>query len=153
MKLNQKLLYIVIGALLLGVSQVGFYLTQQYALAAGHEAHEQGHETESKQEKIKIIHLVNYPLGGKAEYLEWVKEVGPAFAQAEEVHRIRSYDNFEGGNPHRLVEMEFASIEDMQKFQRRSEIRAILDDLSNHTSSSHAYTFVQRSDYLKLSPQ
>ena len=114
-------------------------------------AHEQEHEAEVQQEKIKIIHLINYPLGGKTKYLEWVKEVGPSLVQAE-VQRIRSYDNFDGGNPHRLVEMEFDSIEDMQKFQRRSEIRSILDDLSNHTSSSHTHTFVQRSDYLKLSP-
>ena len=151
MKLNQKLLYVVIGALLLVFGQVGFYLTQQHTLAASHEAHEQEHETEVQQEKIKIIHLINYPLGGKTKYLEWVKEVGPSLVQAE-VQRIRSYDNFDGGNPHRLVEMEFDSIEDMQKFQRRSEIRSILDDLSNHTSSSHTHTFVQRSDYLKLSP-
>tara|TARA_B100001765_G_C19472142_1_gene324583 strand:+ start:625 stop:1080 length:456 start_codon:yes stop_codon:yes gene_type:complete len=151
MKLNQKLLYVVIGALLLGFGQVGFYLTQQHTLAASHEAHEQEHEAEVQQEKIKIIHLINYPLGGKTKYLEWVKEVGSSLVQAE-VQRIRSYDNFDGGNPHRLVEMEFDSIEDMQKFQRRSEIRSILDDLSNHTSSSHTHTFVQRSDYLKLSP-
>ena len=151
MKLNQKLLYVVIGTLLLGFGQVGFYLTQQHTLAASHEAHEQEHEAEVQQEKIKIIHLINYPLGGKTKYLEWVKEVGPSLVQAE-VQRIRSYDNFNGGNPHRLVEMEFDSIEDMQKFQRRSEIRSILDDLSNHTSSSHTHTFVQRSDYLKLSP-
>jgi len=151
MKLNQKLLYVVIGALLLGFGQVGFYLTQQHTLAASHEAHEQEHKAEVQQEKIKIIHLINYPLGGKTKYLEWVKEVGPSLVQAE-VQRIRSYDNFDGGNPHRLVEMEFDSIEDMQKFQRRSEIRSLLDDLSNHTSSSHTHTFVQRSDYLKLSP-
>ena len=151
MKLNQKLLYVVIGALLLGFGQVGFYLTQQHTLAASHEAHEQEHEAEVQQEKIKIIHLINYPLAGKTKYLEWVKEVGPSLVQAE-VQRIRSYDNFDGGNPHRLVEMEFDSIEDMQKFQRRSEIRSLLDDLSNHTSSSHTHTFVQRSDYLKLSP-
>ena len=151
MKLNQKLLYVVIGALLLGFGQVGFYLPQQHTLAASHEAHEQEHEAEVQQEKIKIIHLINYPLGGKTKYLEWVKEVGSSLVQAE-VQRIRSYDNFDGGNPHRLVEMEFDSIEDMQKFQRRSEIRSILDDLSNHTSSSHTHTFVQRSDYLKLSP-
>ena len=130
---------------------MGFYLTQQHTLAASHEAHEQEHEAEVQQEKIKIIHLINYPLGGKTKYLEWVKEVGSSLVQAE-VQRIRSYDNFDGGNPHRLVEMEFDSIEDMQKFQRRSEIRSILDDLSNHTSSSHTHTFVQRSDYLKLSP-
>jgi uncharacterized protein (DUF1330 family) len=90
-------------------------------------------------------------LGGKSEYLEWVKEIGPSLV-TEEVARVRSYDNFEGTNPHRLVEIEFNSIEDMQKFQRRSEIQALLQDMSNHTSSSEAYTFIQRSDYVKLSP-
>ena len=152
MKLHQKLLYAAVGAFLLGLVQVGFHLAQQHALAAGHEAHEQELDAEPQQEKVKLINLINYPLGGKAKYLEWVKEVGPTLAQAEEVRRIRSYDNFEGGNPHRLVEMEFDSIEDMQKFQRRSEFRAIIDDLSNHTSSAQGYTFVQRSDYVQLSP-
>ena len=77
MKLNQKLLYVVIGALLLGFGQVGFYLTQQHTLAASHEAHEQEHEAEVQQEKIKIIHLINYPLGGKTKYLEWVNGKQP----------------------------------------------------------------------------
>ena len=98
-----------------------------------------------------MIYFVNYPLGGKAEYLEWVKEVGPKLV-TEEVVRIRSYDNFEGSNPHRLVEMEFNSIEDMQKYQGNPEIRAIIQDMSNHTSSSEMHTFIQRSDYSKLSP-
>lgn len=132
---------------------MGFYLIQQHALAASYESHEQTHETESQQEKIKIIYLVNYPLGGKTKYLEWVKEIGPILVRAEEVQRIRSYDdNFDGGDPHRLVEIEFNSIEDMQGFQRRSEIRSVLDDISNHTSSSETHTFVQRSGCLKLSP-
>ena len=147
MRLKDKLFYIVIGTTLLASFQIGFWSSPKAAYADGHLASEK----KDKSEPVKMIYFVNYPLGGKAEYLEWVKEVGPKLV-TEEVVRIRSYDNFEGSNPHRLVEMEFNSIEDMQKYQRNPEIRAIIQDMSNHTSSSEMHTFIQRSDYSKLSP-
>ena len=147
MRLKDKLFCIVIGATLLASFQIGFWSSPKAAYADGHLASEK----KDKSEPVKMIYFVNYPLGGKAEYLEWVKEVGPKLV-TEEVVRIRSYDNFEGSNPHRLVEMEFNSIEDMQKYQRNPEIRAIIQDMSNHTSSSEMHTFIQRSDYSKLSP-
>ena len=147
MRLKDKLFYIVIGATLLASFQIGFWSSPKAAYADGHLASEK----KDKSEPVKMIYFVNYPLGGKAKYLDWVKEIGPKLV-TEEVVRIRSYDNFEGGNPHRLVEMEFNSIEDMQKYQRNPEIRAIIQDMSNHTSSSEMHTFIQRSDYSKLSP-
>ena len=147
MRLKDKLFYIVIGTTLLASFQIGFWSSPKAAYADGHLASEK----KDKSEPVKMIYFVNYPLGGKAEYLEGVKEVGPKLV-TEEVVRIRSYDNFEGSNPHRLVEMEFNSIEDMQKYQRNPEIRAIIQDMSNHTSSSEMHTFIQRSDYSKLSP-
>ena len=147
MRLKDKLFYIVIGATLLASFQIGFWSSPKAAYADGHLASEK----KDKSEPVKMIYFVNYPLGGKAKYLDWVKEIGPKLV-TEEVVRIRSYDNFEGSNPHRLVEMEFNSIEDMQKYQRNPEIRAIIQDMSNHTSSSEMHTFIQRSDYSKLSP-
>ena len=147
MRLKDKLFYIVVGATLLASFQIGFWSSPKVAYADGHLASEK----KDKSEPVKMIYFVNYPLGGKAEYLEWVKEVGPKLV-TEEVVRIRSYDNFEGGNPHRLIEMEFNSIEDMQKYQRNPAIRAIMQDMSNHTSNSEGHTFIQRSDYVKLSP-
>ena len=147
MPLKQKIFYISIGAILLASFQIGFHLLPRFAFADSHQAQ----EAESQPEPIKTLFLIDYPLGGKSAYLEWVKEVGPSMV-TEEVVRIRSYDNFEGSNPHRLVEMEFNSIEDMQKYQRRSEVRALMEDMSNHTSRSEAHTFIQRSDYVKLSP-
>ena len=147
MRLKDKLFYIVIGATLLASFQIGFWSSPKAAYADGHLASEK----KDKSEPVKMIYFVNYPLGGKEKYLDWVKEIGPKLV-TEEIVRIRSYDNFEGGNPHRLVEMEFNSIEDMQKYQRNPEIRAIIQDMSNHTSSSEMHTFIQRSDYSKLSP-
>ena len=147
MRLKDKLFYIVVGATLLASFQIGFWSSPKAAYADGHLASEK----KDKSEPVKMIYFVNYPLGGKEKYLDWVKEIGPKLV-TEEIVRIRSYDNFEGSNPHRLVEMEFNSIEDMQKYQRNPEIRAIIQDMSNHTSSSEMHTFIQRSDYSKLSP-
>ena len=147
MPLKQKILYISIGVILLASFQIGFHLLPRFAFADSHQAQ----EAESQPEPIKTLFLIDYPLGGKSAYLEWVKEVSPSLV-TEEVARIRSYDNFEGSNPHRLVEMEFNSIEDMQKYQRRSEIRAHMADMSNQTSRSEVHTFIQRTDYVKLSP-
>ena len=154
MRLSDKLFYIVVGATLLASFQIGFWSSPKADYANGHLAIEKIGKSEPVKmisETVKMIYFVNYPLGGKAEYLEWVKEVGPKLV-TEEVVRIRSYDNFEGSNPHRLVEMEFNSIEDMQKYQRNPTIRAIMQDMSNHTSNSEGHTFIQRSDYVKLSP-
>ena len=55
--------------------------------------------------------------------------------------------------PHRLVKIEFSSIEDVHDHQNNPELRSIIQDMNNHTSSSEGYTFIQRSDYVKLSPQ
>ena len=147
MRLKDKLFYIVVGATLLASFQIGFWSSPKAAYADGHLASEK----KDKSEPVKMIYFVNYPLGGKEKYLDWVKEIGPKLV-TEEIVRIRSYDNFEGSNPHRLVEMEFNSIEDMQKYQRNPEIRAIIQDMSNHTSSSEMHTFIQRSDYSKIRP-
>ena len=147
MRIKNKLFYIAIGATLLAIFQITFRLSTKPVYADGHLAS----ETTIKLEPVKMIYLINYPLGCKSKYLEWVKEMSPKLV-AEEIVRIRSYDNFDGGNPHRLVEMEFDSIEDMQKYQKRPEIRAIMQDMSDHTSSSEGHTFIQRSDYVKISP-
>jgi len=142
MHLKHKLFYISIGIILLAALQVGFHLITKPAFADNHQVS----ETANKPQPVKILNFIDYPLGGKSAYLEWVKEIGPSLV-TEEVARIRSYDNFEGSNPHRLVEMETWGIEDMQKYQRRSEVRALMADMSNHTSRSEVHTFIQRSDY------
>ena len=66
MPLKHKLFYIVIGIILLAALQVGFHLITKPAFADNHQAQ----EAESQPEPIKILYLVDYPLGGKSEYLE-----------------------------------------------------------------------------------
>lgn len=61
---------------------------------------------------VKLVWLINYPLGGKDAYLEWVASISATLSAPEELQRVASYDNYYGVNPHRLVEFEFASFAD-----------------------------------------
>lgn len=105
-------------------------------------------KNEDATRKVKSVYLIDYPLGGKAAYLEWVASIAESLQEPEEVKRIASYDNYYGVSPHRLVEFEFDSIEDSNTYQERSELQAINAELPDRTSSVTLHTFVLRSDYI-----
>jgi len=140
MQLKQKLLYVALGILLALAWQFGSQLIPKHAIAEHHE---------KKTNSIKVIYSLNYPLGKKAEYLEWVKSVGASLQAPQELKRIASYDNYYGTNPHRLVEFEFESMVDATKYFEREEFRKIVEDIPNHASDSSVNYFVLRGDYAK----
>ena len=43
---------------------------------------------------VKLVWLINYPVGGKADYIAWIATVAPTLQAPEEVKRIASYDNY-----------------------------------------------------------
>ena len=98
---------------------------------------------------VKLVWLINYPLGGKADYIAWVTSVAPTLQAPEEVERIASYDNISGANPHRLVEFEFGSFMDAMTYLNRPDIAQVFRELPDHSSESSTHVFVQRSDYAK----
>lgn len=98
---------------------------------------------------VKLVLLVDYPLGGKEEYLEWIVSIAPIIRAPEELKRLATYDNVDGSNPHRLVEFEFDSFADSMSYFNRPDVAAVFADLPNHTSSASSHVFVQRSDYAK----
>ena len=96
-----------------------------------------------------MVYLVNYPLGGKAAYLEWVASIASIVASPAELKRVASYDNYYGVSPHRFVEFEFDSIEEANTYLEREEIQAInTAELPNRASRVTQLTFVLRSDYV-----
>ena len=139
MPLKQKLAYIASGVLLVVGLQLGTQLISSRATADQHE----------RQATVKYVFTADYPLGKKGEYLEWIKSVAPALEAPDDVKRIASYDNYYGSNPHRLVEFEFANMEDATKYFGREELRQIIGDLTNHTSRLSFNAFVLRGDYTK----
>ena len=140
MPLKQKLAYIALGVLVVLVWQLGSQLIVSGVTADQHE---------KQSNTVKFVSMVDYPLGKKAEYLEWIKSIAPTLQAPDEIKRIASYDNYYGGNPHRLIEFEFANMEEATKYMERDDIRAIFQDLPNHTSHSRTHVFTLRGDYTK----
>ena len=99
---------------------------------------------------VKLVWLVNYPIGRKADYLAWIASVAPTLLAPEEVNRVASYDNARGENPHRLVEFEFDSYVDAATYLSRPDVAAVFEALPDHSSEVSTHVFVQRSaDYSK----
>ncbi len=99
---------------------------------------------------VKLITLVDYPVGGKDAYIAWIASVAPTLQAPEEIVRIRSYDNTDPDmSPHRFVEFEFKSFLDAATYLNRPEIAAIFEDIPNHATKVSAHTFIERSDYAK----
>lgn len=97
---------------------------------------------------IKGVLLINYPLGGKQAYLDWVDSVSSITVGPPQLKTIASYDNYYGETPHRLVEFEFASQEEADTYEALEDIMAIEVELDNRTGSWNNHTFVLRSDYI-----
>lgn len=98
--------------------------------------------------QIKGILLIDYPLGGKQAYLEWVASVSQALVAPPQLKATASYDNYYGESPHRLVELEFASREDIETYEQLETIMAIEAELDNQAGSWVLHTFELRSDYI-----
>lgn len=97
---------------------------------------------------IKGILLIDYPLGEKQAYLEWVASISSAFVSPPQLKATASYDNYYGESPHRLVELEFASQEDNDAYRQLEDIMAIEAELDNWAGSWVSHTFELRSDYI-----
>ena len=97
---------------------------------------------------IKGIIFIDYPLGGKEAYLEWVDSISSALVAPPQVRAVSSYDNYNGESPHRLVTLEFATPEDVTAYEELEEIMAIEAELDVQAASWVLHTFELRSDYI-----
>ena len=105
-------------------------------------------KTEADDWPIKGIIFVDYPLGGKQAYLEWVASVSAALVTPPQVKAVSSYDNYNGESPHRLVVLEFANQEDATAYEELEAIMAIEAELDVRAASWASHTFELRSDYI-----
>jgi hypothetical protein len=97
---------------------------------------------------IKGVIFIEYPLGGKAAYLEWVASISSVLVGPPQLKAVASYDNYNGETPHRLVELEFASQEEIDAYEQLEDIQAIEDELDVRAGSWILHTFELRSDYI-----
>ena len=102
--------------------------------------------------QIKHVYLIDYFLGGRQAYLEWATEAATVLIPPTQLQAIASYDNYYGGSPHRLVEFEFATQEDVAAYHALEEVMQTAEAELEHQSgnwSQMLHKFELRSDYIK----
>jgi hypothetical protein len=99
---------------------------------------------------IKYVYEIDYPLGQKRGYMEWVRSIGEILQAPDEVKRLASYDNVFSASPHRVVEFTFESMEDAGRYFDRKEIRRVLQgELPAHGSNIRVKVLMLLGDYGK----
>lgn len=96
--------------------------------------------------QIQNILLIDYPIGGKDAYLQWLASVFSVIQDAPHLKAITSYDNYYGESPHHLGMTEFANQADAGTYMALEEIKAIRSELDEQAGSWVKHTFVLRSD-------
>ena len=108
-----------------------------------------GNEDAMAHYPLKYVFTVNYPVGKKTSYLEWVGSISDYLQVSEAVERIASYDNYFGASPHRLIEFEFETMSDATSYFSDPTIADILADIVIHGIDSDMKVLTLRSDYIK----
>ena len=96
---------------------------------------------------VKYVYTVDYPMGEKAEYLEWIKTIASTMQEPEELLSIASYDNYFNASPHRHIEFVFANATDAIKYFENPEISKIVGETVNHGINGNVHLLKGRSDY------
>jgi hypothetical protein len=97
---------------------------------------------------IKYVYAIDYPLGQKRAYLEWVRGIADTLQAPPELRRLAAYDNYFSASPHRVVEFEFDTMEDAARYFERKEIARIFQaDLPVHASNVRISVLKLLGDY------
>ena len=98
---------------------------------------------------VKYVYTLDYPMGEKAEYLEWIKSISGTLQEPDELLSIASYDNYFNASPNRFIEFEFFNMEDAVKYFEMPEIKEVIEK-SIDKSVNHKITVLRlRGDYYK----
>jgi hypothetical protein len=99
---------------------------------------------------IKCVYEIDYPLGQKRAYLEWVRSIADVLQAPDELKRLVSYDNAFSATPQRVVEFFFDSLQDAgQYFDRKELVPIFQSQLPAHGTNIRITTLVLRGDYTK----
>lgn len=96
---------------------------------------------------IKYVYTIDYPMGGKAAYLDWVKSIVSTLQKPEELISLASYDNYFNESPHRVVEFEFANNLDAAKYFDNPIIRNVVERVVDHGITKDVFVLHKRGDY------
>jgi hypothetical protein len=99
---------------------------------------------------IKYVYSIDYPLGQKRAYLEWVRSIADTLQKPDELVRLASYDNVFSASPHRVVEFTFESLQaGARYFERPEMIRIFEGELPQHGIQVGITVLKRLTDYSK----
>jgi len=99
---------------------------------------------------IKFVYEIDYPLGQKRAYLDWVRSIAETLQTPAELLRLASYDNAFSASPQRVVEFTFDSLQAGAMYFERVEISRIFQgELPSHGANIKVSILKQLSDYTK----
>jgi hypothetical protein len=96
---------------------------------------------------VKHVYTIDYPMGEKANYLQWIREIASALQAPDELLSIASYDNYFNASPHRYIEFVFADATDAIKYFENPEISKIVGETVNHGINIDVHIVKGRGDY------
>jgi hypothetical protein len=97
---------------------------------------------------IKYVYELDYPIGEKRKYLEWVRTIADTLQAPGELKRLASYDNVFSATPQRVVEFTFDSLADAARYFSRKEISLIFQsELPAHGTNIGIKVLELRGDY------
>jgi len=96
---------------------------------------------------VKYVYTLDYPMGEKAEYLDWISSIASTLQEPAELLSIASYDNYFNASPQRYIEFVFANTADATKYFENPEISRIIDELVNHGINVDIHLIKGRGDY------
>jgi hypothetical protein len=99
---------------------------------------------------IKYVYSIDYPLGRKREYVDWVRSIADTLQKPDELQRLASYDNVFSASPQRIVEFSFESLADAATYFERPEmVRIFGGELPQHGANVGITVLRRLTDYTK----
>jgi hypothetical protein len=96
---------------------------------------------------VKCIYTLDYPMGEKTEYLEWIKSISGALQEPGELLSIASYDNYFNASPQRYIEFLFKNASDAIEYFEDPNISGIIEEMVNHGINVDIHFLSGRKDY------
>jgi hypothetical protein len=99
---------------------------------------------------IKFVYSIDYPLGRKREYVDWVRSIADTLQKPDELKQLASYDNVFSASPQRIVEFSFESLADAATYFERPEmVRIFGGELPQHGANVGITVLRRLTDYSK----
>ncbi len=99
---------------------------------------------------IKYVYSIDYPIGQKRAYLEWVRSIADTLQQPDELKRVASYENVFSASPQRIVEFSFDSMAAGATYFERPEMTRVFEgELPLHGTNISIAVLKRLTDYTK----